>query len=267
MPYATNDGVRIHYETEGSGPPLLLHCGFTQSIQDWRDAGYVDALRDDYRLVLLDPRGQGASDKPHDPAAYAFDAFVADVEAVLDDLGETTAHYWGYSMGGNVGAAMGHLAPHRCRSLIIGAAPANPTDPAALRQWGARLRDNGPAGIVASRERVLGPLSDAVRARLLASDVEALAANRIAWAESIEGGEADYPRGLAAVPVPVLLYFGDRDEFYADMQAVSAQLPPERFIALPGLTHFEGFFQGDAILPHVRAFLAGLDGTSAPTPR
>src|SRR5215831_1188383 len=140
MPYATNHGVRIYYETEGSGPPLLLHCGFLQSLQDWRDAGYVAVLRDDFRLILLDPRGQGASDKPHDPAAYAVDAFVADVVAVLDDLGEATAHFRGYSMGGNIGAAMGHLAPHRCRSLVIGAAPGNPTDPATQRQWAARLR-------------------------------------------------------------------------------------------------------------------------------
>ncbi len=42
MPFAMNDGVRIYYETEGSGPPLVLHIGFTWSLQDWRDDGYVD---------------------------------------------------------------------------------------------------------------------------------------------------------------------------------------------------------------------------------
>jgi pimeloyl-ACP methyl ester carboxylesterase len=267
MPYATNNGVRIHYETEGAGPPLLLHCGFYQSLHDWRDAGYVAALRDDYRLVLLDPRGHGASDKPHDPTAYTIDAFVADVVAVLDDLGEATAHYWGYSMGGNIGFALAHLAPRRCRSLVIGADPGTWTDADARRQAAANLRQGGPAGIVASWERGLGPLSDALRTRLLASDVEALAANRIAVAERIEGGGADYARGLAAVAPPMLLYCGDRDDFYAAMQAISAQLPPERFITLTGLNHVEGFYRGDAILPHVRAFLAGLDGTSAPSDR
>jgi pimeloyl-ACP methyl ester carboxylesterase len=79
MPYATHDGVRIYYETEGSGPPLLLHAGLSMSLNDWRDFGYVNALRDDYRLILLDPRGHGQSDKPHDPIAYAYNLLVGDV--------------------------------------------------------------------------------------------------------------------------------------------------------------------------------------------
>jgi pimeloyl-ACP methyl ester carboxylesterase len=263
MPYAINDSVRVYYETEGAGPPLLLHCGFLQSLQDWRDAGYVAALRDDFRLVLLDPRGQGASDKPHDPAAYAIDAFVADVVAVLDDLGEATAHYWGYSMGGRIGFAIAQHAAHRLRSLVVGGNDATPPDPEASRQWATRLRQGGPAGIVASWGRGLGPLSDAVRARLLASDVEALAANRIAVAERLGGWGTDYARGLATAPVPMLLYCGDRDDFYAGMQAVSTQLPPGWFITLTGLNHVEGFYRSDTILPHVQAFLAGLEGTSA----
>jgi pimeloyl-ACP methyl ester carboxylesterase len=267
MPYATNDGVRIHYETEGDGPPLLLHCGVIQSLDDWYDAGYVAALRDDYRLILLDPRGQGKSDKPHDPASYAFDAFVADVVAVLDDLGEATAHFWGYSMGARMGFAIAQHAPHRLRSLVFGGNDVTPPDPEASRQWAERLRDNGPAGLVAGWERMIGPLSDALRARLLASDVEALAASRIAVAERIGGWGTDYARGLAAVPVPMLLYCGERDDCYAGMQAVSAQLPSAQFITLTGLNHLEAFHQGNTILPHVRAFLAGLDGRSAPTPR
>lgn len=70
MPYATNDGVRIRYEVVSSGPPLLLHSGIVGSAEDWVDDGYVAALQDRYQLVLLDPRGQGQSDKLRDPAAY-----------------------------------------------------------------------------------------------------------------------------------------------------------------------------------------------------
>lgn len=261
MPYATNDGVRIYYETEGAGPPLVLHCGFIEALQDWRDFGYVEALRGDYRLILLDPRGQGASDKPHDPIVYAFDARVADVVAVLDALGVATAHYWGYSMGGRIGFAITHLAPNRFRSLVIGADQGNATDPAPMRQSAAGLRGGGPAGIVAMFEQGLGTLADPLRARLLASDVEALAANRIAAAERIEGGNAaDYSQGLTEAPLPMLLYCGDRDGLYASMQAVSAQLPPERFITLNGLNHLQGIQRSDVILPQVRAFLAEVDG-------
>jgi pimeloyl-ACP methyl ester carboxylesterase len=87
MPFATNDGVRIRYEVEGSGPPLLLHIGYFLGMEDWAVEGYVAALADRYRLVMLDPRGQGRSDAPHTPGAYTLDNRVRDVLAVLDAAG------------------------------------------------------------------------------------------------------------------------------------------------------------------------------------
>jgi pimeloyl-ACP methyl ester carboxylesterase len=98
MPYADNDGGRIRYEIDGSGVPLVLHPGFIGSLEDWDDAGYVTTLSDQYRLIRLDPRGQGRSDTPHDPAAYAAQHRVGDVLAVLDAEGIDRALFWGYSM-------------------------------------------------------------------------------------------------------------------------------------------------------------------------
>jgi pimeloyl-ACP methyl ester carboxylesterase len=43
--------------------PLVLQDGFTESIGDWFECGYVDALKSDYRLILIDARGQGGSDR------------------------------------------------------------------------------------------------------------------------------------------------------------------------------------------------------------
>ena len=71
MPYTDNGGVRIHYQTEGSGPPLVLQHGFTSSIEGWYEYGYVDVLKRDYQLILIDARGHGASDKPHDAGSSA----------------------------------------------------------------------------------------------------------------------------------------------------------------------------------------------------
>ena len=86
MPYAINQGIRIHYQVEGSGPPLVLQHGFFWSVEGWYRVGYVDALRTSYRLILVDARGHGASDKPHDDAAYSLPQHVADIVAVLDAL-------------------------------------------------------------------------------------------------------------------------------------------------------------------------------------
>src|SRR5437763_6349690 len=120
MSTTTSDGIRIHYEIEGDGPPLILQHGFSQSLADWRVAGYVDRLKDHCRVILVDARGHGQSDKPHDRAAYSGERHAADIVAVLDALELPQADYWGYSMGGWIGFALAHHAPQRLRRLVLG---------------------------------------------------------------------------------------------------------------------------------------------------
>lgn len=98
MPFTNNRGVHIRYEVEGHGPPLVLLHGFSENLRTWYWKGFVEALQDTYQLILLDVRGHGASDKPHDSAAYALAAYAADVVAVLDALEIEQAHYFGYSL-------------------------------------------------------------------------------------------------------------------------------------------------------------------------
>lgn len=50
MPYANNQGIRIHYRVEGEGPPMILQHGFSSTLETWYDYGYVDALQQNYRL-------------------------------------------------------------------------------------------------------------------------------------------------------------------------------------------------------------------------
>jgi hypothetical protein len=58
MPFVTNQGVRIHYETFGSGPALLMHRGTFHSGADLIDTGYVDALKADHQVILLDSQSR-----------------------------------------------------------------------------------------------------------------------------------------------------------------------------------------------------------------
>ena len=84
MPTTERSGLAIHYDVEGSGLPLvLLHGGYTSS-ELWRLRGWVESLREERRLILVDLRGHGQSDKPHDPAAYRLSALASDVLAVLE---------------------------------------------------------------------------------------------------------------------------------------------------------------------------------------
>ena len=79
MPRVINDGISVHYRVEGDGPPLILQHGFTDSSETWYEMGYVDALKSNYHLILIDSRGHGQSDKPHDPSAYTPSRFASDI--------------------------------------------------------------------------------------------------------------------------------------------------------------------------------------------
>jgi pimeloyl-ACP methyl ester carboxylesterase len=101
MPFTARSGIRIHYEVTGTGPPLLLLHGQLGSGHAWRLAGYVDDLETDWRLITIDARGHGRSDKPTDPNAYHVSSMVADAIAVLDDLTIPSVVAFGWSMGGD----------------------------------------------------------------------------------------------------------------------------------------------------------------------
>ena len=84
MAQINNQGVSIHYQVEGAGSPIVLLHGSFGSCEDWIEFRYVERLRGEYQLILIDLRGHGQSDKPHDPNSYSMDLYVQDVIAVLD---------------------------------------------------------------------------------------------------------------------------------------------------------------------------------------
>lgn len=198
MPDVVHRGVRIHDEVECEGPPLVFSHGWIGSGRRCRDAGYVAAPRRDFRLILVDARGHGRSDKPRDAAAYALSAQVDDVVAVLDALYIARAHDWGYSMGAEIGFGLGQAHPDRVAAVVLGGVNPFPgtgaerEEPAA---WQADLRD-GIELFVAGFERRHGPLPAAARERWLANDGPALAA-------CLEGGaELALAEGLAGMVMP-----------------------------------------------------------------
>ena len=111
-----------------SGPALLLAHGLGSSGEDWRELGYVAQLEDHYQVIMVDARGHGKSDKPHDPLAYSAIERVKDHITVLDDLGIEKAYYWGYSSGGVVGFCAAQYAPDRFFKVIIGGLDPYPND-------------------------------------------------------------------------------------------------------------------------------------------
>ena len=248
MPYAENQGVRIHYQVAGEGMPLVLLHGLAGSLADFIEWGYVSALRDDYQLVLIDARGHGASDKPHDAESYRMRARAADVVAVLDELNVEKAHYLGYSMGGWIGFGLLKYAPECFRSMIIGGA-----HPFHRRREGPHpliaIIEQGIEAACAAYERMFIRQSPQRRARFLNNDPQALIA-LLSMDEMLEFEEM-----LPNVSLPCLLFAGDAAAEHDDARECAARMPNATFVSIPSQDHASVIRQSSLVLPPVLDFL------------
>jgi pimeloyl-ACP methyl ester carboxylesterase len=256
MPRVDNKGISIHYRVEGNGPPLILQHGFSDSSEIWYEPGTVAALMPKYRLVLIDARGHGQSDKPHDPPSYAPEKFASDIVAVLDDLGMKTAAYWGYSMGGWIGFAMARYALDRVACFVLGGATASgasayPSEPGKEHPYITTLRGGPDEYIRLYGEELTPPL----RERLRANDTAALIA--CTQQRLITEGFSDVVRTIA---VPTLVYAGSADPLHDPARQTASEISGAQFVSLPGLSHVAGNVRNYLVLPHVEPFLAKATG-------
>ncbi len=234
MPYATNpdDGVRIYYEVEGDGPPLVMLHGLSSYANHWRELGYVDELCDRYRLTLVDSRGHGSSDKPLSADAYARRQQTRDVVAVLDEGGFESVHFWGYSFGAWIGYQVGASYPERFRSMILGAQ--HPYSYPEDKEW---LREYVPP-ILRDVEQEQG-----VDAAPYFAGLEALLA---------DDGFADE---LDRITFPLLAYAGDEDQMSTGAKRAACAIPGASFFSTGRAEHGGDFFDTSLILPVAKAFL------------
>jgi pimeloyl-ACP methyl ester carboxylesterase len=259
MNFATNqdDGVRIAYELIGEGPPLLLFHGSLTSAALWRALGYVDALRAEYRLILVDARGHGHSDKPATMDSYAMERLVGDVIAVLDDCELARAAYLGYSLGGRVGFGLAIRAPERVRALVVGGASHRPQKGALDRiiypGFVETIEKEGIDSFLKQWSRRIGRAVDpAVRAVFLGNDPRAL----VHYLRQIDREPGFDEEVISRVRLPVLLFAGERDpERLADSRAAAAILPGAELFVIADGDHESTLRRVDDVVPCVRAFL------------
>lgn len=149
MPYATNNGVRIYWEEEGSGPPLMMIMGLGFSMAMWRDLRPI--LAQDFRVILCDNRGVGKSDSPLLPV-NSIELMAQDAACVLDAAGVQRAHLIGMSMGGMIAQELALRRPERVNKLILGCT--NCGDPHSVRASPEVLRALGPLSFISRRRRL-----------------------------------------------------------------------------------------------------------------
>ena len=234
-------GVRIRYVDQGSGPAVVLVHGFAGSIErSWINTGILQDLARDHRVLALDLRGHGHSDKPHDPHAY--DEIALDVIRLLDHLQIEKSHVVGYSLGGIIVAKLLTTHQDRFLSAVLGGA--------AYRR--ARGESADEATEAAAREIEAGvyralivstaptdeppPSEEAIRARsreiAASSDLRAHAAlMRARRALLVSDAE------IAAVRVPTLAVVGAADPALPRVRAMSKRWPGLEVEVVPGATH------------------------------
>ena len=260
MPRVVNKDISIHYRVEGNGPPLVLGHGVTDSSDVFYERGYVAALKTKYRLVLIDTRGHGQSDKPHDAPSYTTEKIASDIVAVLDDLGMKTATYWGYSLGGWAGFALARHALDRVACFVIGGrsasgATAYPPEPGKEHPIITALRGRPDEIIKLWGEGVTPPL----RERLLANDAASLIACMQQQQLPITKEFSDV---VGAIAVPTLLYAGSADPIHDAARQTASEIPGAHFVSLTGLSHPQALWRSDLVLPQVEPFLAKATGAS-----
>ena len=233
MQFFNSGGVRIAYldaapET-GSGDPILLIHGFASNhAVNWVNTMWVTTLtRAGFRVIAVDNRGHGQSEKLHRPEDYDTSIMAGDARRLLDHLGIERADIMGYSMGARISAFLSIIDPPRVRSLLMGG-------------LGIRLVHGVglPLGIAdameaPSADRLTDPTQRMFRlfAEQTKSDLKAMAACIRGSRQTLTEEE------VAAIRAPTLISVGTADTVAGPAKELADLMPSATVLDIPGRDH------------------------------
>lgn len=229
MPEFISDGVRIAYLDEGQGEPILLIHGFASSKDvNWLHTGWVDLLvKAGRRVIAIDNRGHGDSEKLYDTALYGAPIMAEDACRLLDHLKIASADVMGYSMGARISAFLTMAHPTRVRRVIFGG-----------------LGYGMIKGVGASE-----PIADALEAdsiddvtdptgRAFRKFAEQTKSDRMALATCIRSARAKIrAEDISRVTAPVMVAVGTRDDIAGSAEDLASLIPKGRVLDIPNRDH------------------------------
>ena len=229
MPNFLSDGISIAYEVWGKGPPVLLIHGFASSIAvNWVATGWVDTLlKAGYRVVAIDNRGHGNSQKLYDPNLYFAHEMAGDALRLLDHLGIERTPVIGYSMGARIAAYLALQAPDRLTCAVFGGMGMNLITGLA----------DSEAIISGLTAETLSEVTEKT-ARQFRIFAEHSGADRAALAACmINSREPMSEAKVKKIAVPVLVVVGSDDEMAGSPQALAALLLQGEALVVPRRDH------------------------------
>jgi len=229
-----SSGVRIAYIDEppvgdDRGEPILLIHGFASNHAiNWVNPGWVRTLTQaGRRVIALDNRGHGRSEKLYDPEAYATPIMADDACALMDHLGLQRIDVMGYSMGARITAFLALRHPKRVRSAVLGGLGHHLVAGVGL-----------PMGIADAMEAPsLAELDDPMQ-RMFRAFAEATKSDLAALAACIRGTRQTLTEDeVGRIRCPVLVAIGTKDDVAGDAHRLAAMFPAARALDIPGRDH------------------------------
>jgi pimeloyl-ACP methyl ester carboxylesterase len=228
--FTASDGVKIHYIEAGRGSPVVLIHGYTGTAQgNWFSNGVAEALVKNHRVVAIDCRGHGKSEKPRDPAKYG-PQMATDVLELMDHLKIDKAHVHGYSMGGLIVTQLLATAPERFVTASYGGSGV----PEVEEKYKSEVPEDkpGPDPQEAEASQKLRGNPD--------RDQEALdAVRQYPWKPG-ERTQID----LTKIKIPVLAINGEFDRPNAKTHRMKRELADFTAVVLPGKSHLTAIMAG-----------------------
>ena len=224
-----SNGVEIAFDDEGQGEPVLLIHGFASNGRvNWLDTGWVKFLLDaGFRVITIDNRGHGESEKLYDSRHYEAAEMAEDARRLLDHLAIPRCHLMGYSMGARISAFLVTAHPTRVRDAVFAGLAANMIKGLG---GGAEIA----LGLEApTRDDVQDLTAKAFRyfAEQTKSDLKALAACIRSARVKIT------PEMLSHVKAPVLVVAGGADEVAGNVQTLVDAIPGSTGLTLLHRNH------------------------------
>jgi pimeloyl-ACP methyl ester carboxylesterase len=255
VPFVERNGVRIHYEVEGTGPPIVLIPGLGGSLEMWPYIGRP-GLFPDHQLILVDPRGHGRSDKPRDPAAHRIEEYRDDVRAVMDATHTDRALLWGISDGSKIGIALADKYPERVAAQIdhdgLGGCDLCDLPERQGRLDAARLARGKSGALLEYFAKAEGyAVPPALVKEMQSNDPEMVASELVEWTHW-KGPLSILPRLRAPM---LMLMNGLRDAAERDRVKQATGDKAEVYV-FPGVGHLRLCFELEHTLPRIRAFVS-----------
>jgi pimeloyl-ACP methyl ester carboxylesterase len=238
MSYAINNGLKINYEMVGQGEPLVMLHPNGHCIKDWHALGYIEQLEKYFQLILIDSRGHGDSDKPHDPKYYQPQLIASDTIVVLNTLKIDKAYCFGYSMGGRNAFALMQYYPDYFMSFIIGGA--HPYQENKLLNSYIGLLQQGLPKLLEVFEKNFGSFPSEVRLNFLKNDVNALLAiNSLPL--------VDFSEALISYKGNVSFIVGGKDPILNYVKRAQQSKENSKIHIIPHQNHMQLFFDAEII--------------------